>query len=292
VRYVRGRPDIVLVAVVVFFAVTFAFNFQITTLLMATEVYGRGARGFGMLGAITALGSIIGALLAARRPRPRQRLIVLGAIGLGAVVTVSGFMPTYATFAMALPMCGVASLTVMTSANAYIQTSTGPEIRGRVMALYLTVFLGSRPLGAPIIGWLAEHFGARSTLIGGGSVAAVGAAATALVLAPRQGFGMPGPEQWRRVVRGAPVGPPARTRGRSVPARANVSGFARPETSELDRTGGGRAGNGSDGVRDLQTDGRGSTGSLPPGQARRRRAAPRATQPTQRPVDEPVDRHP
>jgi len=111
IRYVRGRPDLVMVLALVFFVGTFGMNFQITTALMATEVFGKGAGEFGLLGSIMAVGSLTGALLAASRGRPRLRLLLGAAFAFGVVEVMAGLMPTYATFAVALIPVGVTSLT-------------------------------------------------------------------------------------------------------------------------------------------------------------------------------------
>jgi MFS family permease len=186
-RYVRSRPDIMLVMAVVFCAGTFGLNFQMTTALMATEVYGKGAGEYGILGSILAIGSLLGSLLAARRTRPRQRLVILAAIAFGGIELVAGLMPSYVAFAVILPLCGLAALTVVTAANAYVQIASAPEMRGRVMALYMAIFMGGTPIGAPLLGWIAEHFGARWTLVGGGTLTAVGTIVAAAIFAPRQG---------------------------------------------------------------------------------------------------------
>jgi MFS family permease len=188
VRYVRSRPDILLIMAIVFCCGTFGLNFQMTTALMATEVFEKGAGEYGLLGSIIAIGSLAGSLLAARRARPRQRLIVFGAIVFGAIELIAGLMPTYLTFALMLPLCGLAALTVITAANAFVQMTTGAEMRGRVMALYMAIFMGGTPVGAPLLGWIAEHFGARWTLIGGGALTAIGTVVATAWLARRQGI--------------------------------------------------------------------------------------------------------
>ena len=126
-RYVRSRPDIMLVMGVVFSAGTFGLNFQMTTALMATEVYGKGAGEYGILGSIVAIGSLAGALLAARRTTSRQRLVVVSGVAFGAVTMVAGLMPTYLTFALILPVCGFAALTLITAANAFVQMAADPR---------------------------------------------------------------------------------------------------------------------------------------------------------------------
>ena len=172
---------------VVFCAGTFGLNFQMTTALMATDVYGKGAGDFGILGSILAVGSLTGSLLAARRASSRLRLVVVAAILFGVVEVVAGLMPSYLMFAVVLPLCGVASMTVVTAADTFVQMSVAPQMRGRVMALYMAIFMGGTPVGAPLLGWVAEHFGARWTLIGGGTLTAVGTLLAVAVFSRRQG---------------------------------------------------------------------------------------------------------
>jgi MFS family permease len=181
VAYVRARPDLLLVLSLVFFAGTFGLNFQITSALMATEVFGKGPEEFGLLGTFLAVGSLSGALLAARRPHVRHRLVVGSALAFGATVVLAGLMPTYLAFALLAPVTGLAALTFITSANTYMQLHTDAGVRGRVMALYLMIFMGGTPVGAPIIGWIGHEYGARWTLIGGGLLTIAGVAVSAAV---------------------------------------------------------------------------------------------------------------
>ena len=178
-RYVRGRSDIVVVMIAVFLIGTFGLNFAIFTSTMATIEFGRGAAEFGLLSSIMAIGAVAGALLAARRTRARLRLIVLGAALFGVACALSAIMPSYASFAISLVLVGLSSLTFMTTANAYVQTTTRPEMRGRVMALYMAIFVGGTPLGAPLVGWVADAFGPRWAL---GLAAISGLLAAAVVL--------------------------------------------------------------------------------------------------------------
>jgi len=173
-RYVRSRPDIMVILATVFCVGTFGMNFQMTSVLMATDVFHKGAGEYGVLGSIMAIGSLAGALVAARRERPRLRLVVGAALLFGVVEVASGLMPTYLTFALIMPFLGVCSLTMATAANATIQMTSSPAMRGRVAALYMMVFLGGTPLGAPIIGWIGETMGARWTLILGGGMTVLG----------------------------------------------------------------------------------------------------------------------
>jgi MFS family permease len=187
IRYVRSRPDIILILAIVFCAGTFGFNFQMTTALMATEVFGKGAGEYGLLGSILAIGSLAGSLIAARRATPRQTTIVVFAVAFGLVEILSGLAPTYLLFALSQPLCGITSLLMVATANAFVQMSVSAEMRGRVMALYMCIFMGGTPLGAPILGWVAEQWGARWTLIGGGALTAIGTIVATALLAGRQG---------------------------------------------------------------------------------------------------------
>jgi MFS family permease len=187
-RYVRGRPDLMMILAIVFFVGTFGLNFQLTTALMATEVFDKGAGAYGLLGSIMAVGSLAGSLVAARRAQPRARLVVVAAVAFCAAEIVAGVMPTYLTFALWLPLVGVTALTVITAANATIQLTVAPEMRGRVASLYLMIFLGGTPVGAPVVGWVGEEFGARWTLVGGGAVALIGTVAAVIVFLRSSGL--------------------------------------------------------------------------------------------------------
>jgi MFS family permease len=187
-RYIRGRPDLMMVMIIVFFVGTFGLNFQMTSALMATEVFHKGAGEYGLLGTVVAVGSLSGALLAARRGQPRLRLIVLAAITFGAIEITAGLMPTYFTFMALLIPLGLAQMTMLNAANATVQLAVDPMMRGRVMALYMAVLMGGTPIGAPAVGAIAEAFGARWSLIGGGLISAAAAIIAGLLLARREGM--------------------------------------------------------------------------------------------------------
>jgi MFS family permease len=172
IRYVRSRSDIVVIMVVLSVISTFGLNFQLTSAMMARVEFGLGAGEYGMLGSILAIGSLTGALMAARRERPRVRLVIGSAFGFAVATGVMALMPSYTTFAIACIPVGFMSLTMMTAANTTIQMTTDPVMRGRVMSLYMLVFLGATPVGAPIVGWIAETFGPRWA-IGIGSITAL-----------------------------------------------------------------------------------------------------------------------
>lgn len=186
VAYVRGRPDIKLVMALVFVLGTFGLNFQLTIALMATRAFGKGPTEFGLLGSVMAVGSLAAALLSARRARPRLRVLLAALGGFTAASAAAALAPTYAAFAVALVPCGLAALTALTTANAYVQLAVDPVMRGRVMALYMAIFLGGTPIGAPLIGRLGDWAGPRWS-IGIGSVAVGLALALALAwLAKRE----------------------------------------------------------------------------------------------------------
>ena len=163
-RYVRGRPDIILILFLVFVLGTFGMNFQVTTALMATMVFHKGAGEYGILGSIMAVGSLTAALLSARRPEPRLRVLLAALAGFTASTAVLSVAPSYEVFAVLLVPTGLAALTALTTANAMVQTSVDPMVRGRVMALYMAIFMGGTPFGAPLIGWIGDTWGPRWTI--------------------------------------------------------------------------------------------------------------------------------
>jgi len=180
----------------VFMLGTFGLNFQLTNALMATEVFHVGAEQYGLLGSILAIGSLSAGLLAARRTQLRLRLIIGALAGFSLCVGVLTVAPTYWWYAAFLIPTGLTSLTVMTAANASVQLSTEPVMRGRVMALYQAIFLGGTPLGAPVIGWVGDAFGPRWTLAIGAIACALAVVVAVANLVRESGWGV---LPWRRV---------------------------------------------------------------------------------------------
>ncbi|MCW2855962.1 MAG: transporter [Marmoricola sp.] len=175
VRYVRARPDLKMILVAASFAGTFGMNFQMTSALMATQIFHKGPSEYGLLGTTLAVGSLTAALLGARRTsRPRANLVILAGISFGTIEIILGSMPSYLTFALVTPLLGLSLLTMLNAANTTVQLSVDPAMRGRVMALYMMVVMGGTPIGAPFIGWVGATFGARWTLIGGGGLSLLG----------------------------------------------------------------------------------------------------------------------
>jgi MFS family permease len=166
-RYAWRRSDLAVTFVMVFLIGAFGMNFPIFASTMALE-FGREADGYGLLSSVLAIGSLVGALLAARRDRARIRVFVIGAGGFGVVSLISAAMPSYWTYAATLVLVGFTIVTMMTTANGYVQTTTDPALRGRVLALYMAVIMGSTPVGAPIAGWITDEFGPRAAIAVGG----------------------------------------------------------------------------------------------------------------------------
>src|SRR3954447_9914958 len=217
--YTRQHPDLMLAMVLAFTVGTFGFNSQITIALMAREVFGLGAGAFGLLSTAYAVGSLSGALLSTRRSRrPLQRFLIVSAVVFGLLLVVSGLMTNYYAFAAALIPTGAAALVFSVACNSFVQLGVEPQMRGRVLALYFMCFMGGTPIGAPLIGWISERFGAPWGLIGGGVICAVGAA-----------VGRGGLARGRRGRCGAGAWPPGPPRAaRRPPERAPARGADRP----------------------------------------------------------------
>lgn len=178
-RYVWSRPDLKAILVMLFLIGTFGLNFPIFISTMAVGVFHTDARGYGLLSSIMAVGTVAGALLAARRGKPQFTSLLIGALTFGFGCTLAAIAPNYWLFAAALVVIGVAALTFTNATNTLMQLSTEPAMRGRVMALRLGIALGGTPIGAPIVGWIADHPGPRWSLGVGaasGFIAAVVAA--------------------------------------------------------------------------------------------------------------------
>ena len=163
-RYVWSRPDLKAILVMLFLIGTFGMNFSIFISTMAVSVFHADALGYGLLSSIMAVGTVAGALLNARRERPRFSLLLVGAGVFGLGCTLAAVSPGYWFFAGALVIIGVAALTFNNTTNSLMQLSTEPAMRGRVMALRVSVALGGTPIGAPIVGWVANTFGPRWAL--------------------------------------------------------------------------------------------------------------------------------
>jgi MFS family permease len=173
--YVRRRADLMMILAMLFLVATFAINFPVFVSTMAVMEFHSGAGKFGFLTSMLAIGSVSGALFAARRERPRVALLLGGAACFGLALVVAALMPGYALFGVALVAVGASAQTFNTTANSSAQLRTEPAMRGRVMAIYMAIAQGCTPLGAPLVGWVADRYGPRWSL--GVGAAACGLAA-------------------------------------------------------------------------------------------------------------------
>ena len=185
VNYVRRRPDLMLIMVLVGILGAFGMNFPITIALMATVEFVVGPGEYGLLGSIMAVGTLAGALLAARRTGPRLRFLLGGALGLGLFTLLGSATPSFWLYAAVLIPVGLASITFLNSCNTSIQLSVEPQFRGRVLALYLGVLQGGTAVGAPLTGWIAGEFGARWAVAFGGTIVLLAGLAAVTVVSRR-----------------------------------------------------------------------------------------------------------
>ncbi len=165
IEYVRGNTQIRTLMILVFFGATFGLNNQIFNALMTTTVYHKGPAQFGLLGSTLAIGALIGALISARLPNGRTPVqITRFAMMFGVSIAVITYAPNYLAYASLLPIGGALAISTMVSANSFVQTNTDPQMRGRVMGIYLMVFLGGTPIGSPVVGYLSAQLGIQETM--------------------------------------------------------------------------------------------------------------------------------
>jgi len=168
ISYAWNRPELRFPLLLMLVVGTLAFNFSVLMPLMASFVFHSGASTFGLLMSFMGAGAFVGALVSASRAKPSHRLLALAGIAFGALLIGAALAPTLPIELVVLLPLGAAMITFQATANSLLQLNSDPAFRGRVMALYVMVFLGSTPIGGPIVGWVAEQFGARSGLGLGG----------------------------------------------------------------------------------------------------------------------------
>ena len=184
-RYVWARPDLKAILLMLFLIGTFGMNFPIFISTMAVSVFHADARGYGLLTSTLAIGTIAGALIAAGSERPQFKSLLIGAAVFGFGCLLAALAPNYWMFAIALVIIGVGAMTFSNTTNSLMQLTTEPAMRGRVIALRVSVALGGTPIGAPIVGWVADHLGPRWALVVG-AVSGVLAVGVALYTIKRQ----------------------------------------------------------------------------------------------------------
>ena len=179
-RYAWSTPALRLVLVLTAVIGTLAFNFQVVLPLLAKETFSGGAETLGVLYAFMSIGSVIGALVSAHEAQATRRFVLGAALAFGAALVVAAFAPTLGLELLVLVPVGAAGIAFTAMSNGVIQTECAPEMRGRVAALFTVAFLGSTPIGGPIIGWVSQQVGPRAGLwVGGVATLAVTVAAIA-----------------------------------------------------------------------------------------------------------------
>jgi MFS family permease len=186
-RYVWDTPDLRIPLAMVAVIGTLSFNFQLVLSLITTRVFHQGSAQLGTMIAFMSVGSVLGALTAAHHARPTRRILVVSAFVFGALMTAAAFAPSMGTLTLLLIPTGFAGMGFLTMANSTLQLNAAPQMRGRVGALFAVAFLGSTPIGAPIVGWVAQQFGPRSGFVIGGVAALLTAAVVARTLPATSG---------------------------------------------------------------------------------------------------------
>ena len=167
-RYVRNTPELLIPLLMIAVVGTLAWEFQVSLPLMASEVFHGGAGSYGVMASVMGGGAVIGGLISAARARPRARALCLAAIGWGIAILAAAVAPSFALELAALVFVGYGSITFNSLAKTTLQLAAKPEMRGRVMALWALAWMGSTPIGGPIVGWTGQAIGARWALVIGG----------------------------------------------------------------------------------------------------------------------------
>jgi MFS family permease len=166
--YVRKTPELLIPLVMIAVVGTLAWEFQVTLPLMASSAFHRGAAAYGVMASVMGAGAVVGGLISAARPRPRARALCLAAVGWGIAILAAAAAPSLALELVALVFVGYGSITFNSLAKTTLQLAARPEMRGRVMALWALAWLGSTPIGGPVVGWVGQAIGPRWALVIGG----------------------------------------------------------------------------------------------------------------------------
>lgn len=167
-RYVRNTPELLIPLLMIAVVGTLAWEFQVSLPLMASQVFQGGAASYGVMASVMGGGAVVGGLISAARARPRARALCLAAIGWGIAILAAAVAPSFALELAALVFVGYGSITFNSLAKTTLQLAARPEMRGRVMALWALAWMGSTPIGGPIVGWAGQAIGARWALVIGG----------------------------------------------------------------------------------------------------------------------------
>ncbi|WP_240649262.1 MFS transporter [Streptomyces sp. Z26] len=186
--YVRTHPELLWPIVLVGFVGTFGYNFPIWLTAFTDRVFDSGAGTYGLLNTLMAVGSVTGALLAARRSSSSMRLMVGAAVLFGLLLGLAAVTPWFWLFAALMLPAGAMGLTFNVTANASVQLASDPVMRGRVMSLYMMVFVGGTPIGGPLMGWITDSYGPRAGLLAGAFISAAVAVAVGFALARASGL--------------------------------------------------------------------------------------------------------
>jgi MFS family permease len=167
-RYVRGTPELLVPLLMTLVIGTFAWEFQISLPLLAKDVFSGDVATYGAMTAFMGLGAVAGGLISAVRPRTRARDLAITAVGWGVAITCAALAPGLPTEYFALLFVGYGSVVFNSLAKTTLQLIAAPDMRGRVMSLWMIGWQGTTPVGGPLIGWIAEEVGARWSLLAGG----------------------------------------------------------------------------------------------------------------------------
>jgi MFS family permease len=185
-RYIRRTSEVAWAIVLAATIGVFGLNMPVILAAFADHVFTQGVGGYSLYNSLTAVGALTGAILSARRQSiPRLRVLTSALVALGAMLVLASQAPTSWLFGILLVAVGFCTLQFLTGANSLVQTATTPAMRGRVMSVYLLVLLGGQALGGPSVGWLIDHYGARASMLGCGSLVALVALSTGLAMARR-----------------------------------------------------------------------------------------------------------
>jgi predicted MFS family arabinose efflux permease len=182
-RYATQEPNVLFPLILVAVIGTLGFNFQIVLPMLADVTFHGNEQTYGAMSSVIAIGSVCGAMFSATRRRPSKRLLIGAAIALGVTEIALGFAPNLTAAYLTLPAIGLATMLFIPTANSTLQLSSIPEMRGRVLGLFSLLFLGSTPIGGPLVGWISQAWTPRAALfVGGAASIAVGLVVGAIML--------------------------------------------------------------------------------------------------------------